>query len=302
MAVRMLDVLDVPIAEYARSSCPSEGAPAALSDQLREALPHALERQEFELHYQPIFALEPFQLIGMEALLRWRHDYQEPVRPEQFIAAAEDSGDIHAITTWVFTTACRDFARIQRRTGQALQLSFNLSAYCVNHPCFIPWFCELLDDVPHVTEFLHIEITETSALVWTQRLLDFFQRLQVLGISTWLDDFGRGYSNLKYAADLPLKGIKMDRSLLTNVTEDPRSAQFYQDILQLAHNLGLEVTAEGVEQAGELRFLQISRCDYGQGFLFAPAMPIARFMDYVEASKTTGFPNPKEFATLQQTQ
>ncbi len=233
---------------------------------LEEDLRHALERDQFELHYQPLVGLEREDLVGFEALVRWRHPDRGLVPPLDFIGIAEETGLIAPIGSWVLRTACAELAG----WPEPICVSVNLSAPQVSD--------ELVDSVEALLHLhgvragrLVLEITET--LVLDPRTKPVVARLRALGVHVALDDFGTGYSSLGALQRFPIDVVKLDRTLLQGLAEESGLAVLTA-IVELGRALGLHVIAEGIETREELDRLRRVGCLLGQGYLFSRPLPV----------------------------
>ncbi len=246
--------------------------------QLEADLKQALRNAEFVLHYQPQFAYDG-SMVGAEALVRWQHPERGLVPPGAFIAAAEESDIIVAIGSWVLRTACaqlaqwRDDPRCER-----LQLSVNVSARQFRHPGFVEQvLAEVAPLGPHA-HLLTLELTESVVLDNVEETVARMHQLRARGIRFAVDDFGTGYSSLAYLTRLPLHQLKIDQSFVRNLGTRPTDEVIVQTIIGMAHNLELEVIAEGVETEEQRVLLRGYGCGFYQGYLLARPMPIASLL------------------------
>ncbi len=240
-----------------------------LEGDLREAL----RRSEFLLHYQPRLSLRTGHVVGLEALIRWRHPERGMVPPSDFIPVAEETGLILPIGEWVLREACRQM-RAWREAGlPSIRVAVNLSAVQFNqlHQN------ELLDLIRNVlTEFdlepscLELELTESMLMRQRDGVLDTLERLRALGVSLAIDDFGTGYSSLNYLSRFPIHVLKIDRSFIQQALESIRDRSLVQAVISMGHSLNLQVLAEGVETSEQLAFLVEQGCDEIQGYYFSP--------------------------------
>jgi|GEM_PF-2518159 len=243
--------------------------------ELENELRKALEHDEFVLNYQPIMLLGSGQVIGFEALLRWQSPTRGRVVPDQFIPIAEETGLIIPIGEWVLRQACRQLHAWQTPPDETprLTISVNLSGVQLTHP----GMCEMIRDILLETRVdpsdLKLEITESVFLTNAQQAQAVLLRLRNMGVQLQIDDFGTGYSSLSYLHQFPVHAIKIDRSFILRISEHGQTAGHGLDIVKtivnLAHDLGLEAVAEGVETAEQLLQLQGLGCQFGQGYLFA---------------------------------
>ncbi|MDM7922493.1 MAG: PAS domain S-box protein [Pyrinomonadaceae bacterium] len=237
--------------------------------QIETDLRHAVDRGEFEVHYQPIVDLITGRINEFEALVRWRHPKLGLVPPDQFIGVAEETGMIVPIGQWVLTETCRQIADWQKRVGRHVSVSVNLSARELMNPALITLVQNILRSKGLKPSNLKIEVTESTVMEHSERSLSVLKRLSAMGIVLSTDDFGTGYSSLSYLAEFPFKRLKIDRSFINKMGSDANSGAIVRAILLLASNLGLEVVAEGIETEGQLVELKAQGCNLGQGYLFS---------------------------------
>lgn len=233
---------------------------------LENDLRQALERQELELVYQPQAGLDSGQIIGMEALLRWRHPTRGLVMPDVFIPLAEETGLINAIGAWVLHTACAQLQAWIISGLPILRMAVNLSARQLLQKDFAATVEQVLTDTGLPPHLLELEITESTLMEHAEDTLLALHRLHSLGVRLTIDDFGTGYSSLAYLKRFPVDIIKIDRSFVRDLPHDMDDAAIVTSIIALAHSLRLEVVAEGVETEAQLRFLREQSCDLIQGY------------------------------------
>ena len=257
------------------------------SDRARaERLKLALAGDDFVLAYQPKIAVQSGAVTGVEAVSRWRDDVLGDVSPSEFVPVAERFGLIDALTDRVLSLAVRQWAD-WRDQGIKIRLAVNVSALClgdVDLPDRIQRLC-MREGMP--CEMLTIEVTE-SATQNSVQLLDTLTRFRIKGLSVSLDDFGTGYSSLLQLRRLPYSEIKIDRCFVCDATTSAESRLIVKAIVDLAHGLGITATAEGVEDAATLGLLRELGCDEAQGFLIAPPMRGAAFVDWLLHSGWSG--------------
>ncbi len=241
-------------------------------------LRHALKRDELALHYQPIVDLQTLDIIGAEALLRWRNESLGQVSPGQFIPAAEETGLIIPIGEWVLRTACNQ-AQAWRGAGLPSRIAINASAIQLRQADFEQRAQQILEEsgVNKDGLALTLEITESNIMENVQRSAEQMSALRRRGLSISIDDFGTGYSSLSYLKRLPVDTLKIDISFIRDLTRSDDDVAIVRAIIALAHNLGMQVTAEGIETIEQLALLRELKCDAGQGFLFSPGLPPAAF-------------------------
>ncbi|MDH4559673.1 EAL domain-containing protein [Pseudomonas sp. BN411] len=260
-------------AQFARYSTELQAAAQKRLD-LHNALAHALARDEFELHYQPICRIDGSrpQVTAVEALLRWRRNGRLE-SPLQFIPALEESGEIIAVGDWVLREACRQTRRWQLVGQEDLSCSVNLSSRQLLQPGFAQRVTAILRESGLRPTSLVLEITESLLMQDSAETLACLRELAVLGVRLALDDFGTGYSSLGYLKRFPLQILKVDRSFIGGAPDDPELNAISRAIIGLGRSLGLEVVAEGVEDPAHLDFLLGQDCRYAQGYWFSRPRP-----------------------------
>jgi diguanylate cyclase (GGDEF)-like protein/PAS domain S-box-containing protein len=237
--------------------------------QLREAL----KRAEFHLCYQPQFCLRNGRITAVEALIRWQRSQLDTLLPDRFISIAERSGLIIPIGDWALNEACRQTAAWREAGFADLIVAVNVSALQVRRGNLVGVVTAALERSGLPASSLELELTESIVLQDTELTLSTLQALQKLGVRFAVDDFGTGYSSLSYLKRLAVNKLKIDRSFISNLSEDAGDAAIVKAIIQLGHTMQLEVVAEGVETADQLVFLKDSGCDQAQGSLFS--MPVS---------------------------
>lgn len=242
---------------------------------LEEALRHAVGNGEIVCHLQPIIRLADRQLVGFEALARWKHPQKGLLPPSAFIAAAEDSGLIEGIDLWMMASASRALGRWQQLPGlEHLRLSVNVSARTLSAGDLVQRLQPILTTSGIAPSRLFLEITETSLVEDIQSTASTIQGLRHLGLKLAIDDFGTGYSSLLYLKRFPVGLLKIDQSFVADLGSDPEDEAIAQAIISLAGALGVSVVAEGVEtETQEARLLELG-CDFAQGFLYGPGLDI----------------------------
>lgn len=237
---------------------------------LESDIRRAIRHDEFTLHYQPQIELQTKQMIGMEVLIRWKHPTRGIIAPGEFIPFAEDNGLIIPIGSWVLENACLQAKIWQNQGHSPLQINVNVSIHQFNQHTFVSQVEHILVKTGLAPHFLNLEITErvtTDASEFQQTL----HELRKLGVKVSIDDFGTGYSSLSYLSRFPITDLKIDQEFLRELSIGNRA--IVKSIIQLAHNLGLHVIAEGVETTEQLRFLEELQCDSVQGFYFSKPLP-----------------------------
>ncbi len=242
--------------------------------QLETDLRKAAERLEFRLHYQPIVALEDGHIIGFEALVRWMHPERGLIYPAAFLPLAEETGMSIAMGHWVLREACRQLSgwNQQRAADRQLFMSVNLSMKQLLQPGLAKIVGDVLAEFQIDPSNLHLEITEGVIMDEPEAATSILVGLRALGVQLPIDDFGTGYSSLAYLHRFPLSSLKIDRSFVQPVAAGAEHEVIVRAIVTLAHNLGMDVIAEGIETQEQLDRLKALGCQFGQGFFFAEPM------------------------------
>lgn len=249
--------------------------------QLRNGLRRAIDRGEFELHYQPQLDLRTGAVIGAEALLRWRHPEQGLIPPGRFVPVAEDTGLIVPVGEWVLQEACRQAAAWQGAGLPPLVMAVNLSSVQFRRGDIDQTVSRALEMSGLDAHFLELELTESLLLQNTDQVLATVQRLKRQGVKLAIDDFGTGYSSLSYLKRFDVDKLKIDQTFIRDLAHDENDAAIIRAIIQMARSLKLRTIAEGVENAGMLAQLRLFECDEAQGYHFARPMPAPDFADYL---------------------
>ena len=249
----------------------------ALENMLRKALSH----RELVLHYQPVADMRTKGVVGVEALIRWRHPEMGLVSPAHFIPVAETSGLIIPIGDWVLRTACRQTKLWQKRIDPDLTVAVNLSARQFQQPNLTEEIAEVLEETGLDAKYLELEITESNAMQNAENTIYTLRELKALGVRIAMDDFGTGYSSLSYLKRFPIDTLKLDQSFVREITTDASDAAIATAVIAMAHSLDLRVIGEGVETEEQFAFLQRQKCDYIQGYLFSPPQPAEALEAYL---------------------
>ncbi|MGL5836158.1 MAG: two-component system response regulator [Waterburya sp.] len=244
---------------------------------LESELHHALERQEFELYYQPKLDLKTNLIIGSEALLRWNHPAMGRISANKFIPLAEDIGLIKPIGEWVLTAACHQMQTWLDAGLTNHVLSVNLSGAQFRQSDLFHQITQILFKTSLEPKFLELELTETILVENIRTNIQRLNMLKKLGIQISLDDFGTGYSSLGYLQQFPFDVLKIDACFIRDINQNQVNAVITKTVIEMAHQLGLKVVAEGVETTEELDFLQNVQCDAIQGFLFSRPLAAKEF-------------------------
>ncbi len=252
--------------------------------QVQSGIRGALANGEFLLHYQPFVDLRSGRIVGAEGLIRWQHPESGLVPPAQFIPVAEESGLIGEIGDWVLEEACRSLVRWRDLGARSIPLSVNLSPRQISVG-LVAQVGSLLDRYRINPLHLALELTETSVMKQAAGISEIFSGVRDLGVSFAIDDFGTGYSSLSYLRRFPVQTLKIDRSFVQEVEVNAEDAVLTRTIIDMGHNLGFKVLAEGVESAEQLAFLRQAGCDKAQGFYFSRPLPEAEFISLLEADR-----------------
>jgi len=240
---------------------------------LESSLRRALEREEFQVYYQPQVELKTGKIVGIEALIRWQHPELGLISPATFIPLAEETGLIMPIGEWVLKTACAQTKAWQTAGFSSLRVAVNLSCRQFNQANLGESIVEILNDTGLAPQFLELEITESVLTQNESAAIKTLNKLKLLGIEISIDDFGTGYSSLSYLKKFPFSTLKIDRSFIRNINTDARCKNITMAIIQMSQKLNLKVIAEGVEAAEEVCFLCQHDCDEVQGYLFCRPVP-----------------------------
>jgi len=256
--------------------------------QTRDALRTALERRELELHYQPQVELRTGRVVGIEALMRWRHLGQDLLMPGAFIGAAEESGLIVPIGRWVLEEACRQAAAWQDAGWRGLRVAVNLSAVQFRQPHLAEDVLSILAASGLPPDCLELELTESILLQSEGVVQDVVTAWKKQGIQLSIDDFGTGYSSLSYLKHFRVDKLKIDRSFVIDVLRDQEDRAIVQAMIQIARSLNLKTIAEGVEDTSLAEQLKIMGCDEAQGYLYAKPLPAAELEQWLQVRVAAG--------------
>ena len=241
--------------------------------ELQSGLHKALQRAEFELHYQPQVNMKTGEIVGVEALARWRHPEKGLISPALFIPVAEESGLIVPIGEWVLRTACEQNMVWQRAGIKPIRMAVNLSARQFQQKNLLQMITQVLNDAGMQPEYLELELTEGLVMQNAQATIRILHQLKEMGIRVSIDDFGTGYSSLSYLKRFPIDTLKIDQAFVRDITTDPDDAAIATAIIAMAHSLKFKVVAEGVETQDQLTFLCNKACDEMQGYFFSRPLP-----------------------------
>ena len=241
--------------------------------ELGASLRQALEREEFELHYQPQVSLRSGRVVGVEALLRWRHPQRGLLGPGHFISFAEESGLIIPLGEWVLRRACRQNKAWQDAGLAPIPVAVNISARQCVQPGLEAVVRSALVDSGLAPQYLELELTESISMSDPEHSVPLMENMKAIGAELSIDDFGTGYSNMSYLKRFPIDRLKLDISFVREITTDPGSLAISDAIITMSHSLHLEVVAEGVETEGQLSLLAQRQCDIVQGYYFSKPLP-----------------------------
>ncbi len=245
--------------------------------QLETDLRFAIERDEFELFYQPIIALETATLIGFEALVRWNHPQRGLVPPSEFIPISESTGLIIPMTVQILSSACKQIVAWQKQesTDRPLSIAVNLSGKHFAHPALVEQINTVIAETGIDPSHLKLELTESAVMENAHNAILMLRQIKETGVQISIDDFGTGYSSLSYLHQFPIDQLKVDRSFVSAMEENTENGEIVRTVITLAKALNLKVVAEGIESIHQYHQLRVLECEYGQGYLFSKPLPVA---------------------------
>ena len=248
---------------------------------MENRLRQALQQNQFVVYYQPKLSLVDGQVIGSEALIRWRHPEMGLVSPDSFIPLAEDNGLIVPMGAWILEAACRQLRTWQEKGLDPGVMAVNLSGQQLQRGDLVATVRQALASSGIAAASLELEITESFIMDQAEQAIEVLRELRQLGVNLSIDDFGTGYSSLSYLKQLPIDTLKIDRSFVRDIPQDPNDEAITRAIIALAENLQLGVIAEGVETEEQAAFLRREGCQFGQGYLYSPPIPADEFEAYL---------------------
>lgn len=249
--------------------------------QLESALRQALEREQFQIHYQPQLAMQDGRVIGAEALLRWQHPELGNVSPAEFIPIAEESGLILPIGEWVLRRVAQQAKQWMDNGQAAITIAVNLSAVQFRQARLSELVMQILEETGLPPQYIELELTESVAMDDPLSAIAVMGALHACGIRMSIDDFGTGYSSLSYLRKFKINKLKIDQSFVRDLCEDSESRAIVTAIITLASSMGFQTIAEGVETAGQLAFLRLQGCDQVQGYYFSKPLPVQQFEAFI---------------------
>ena len=256
---------------------------------LERDLRHALERNEFVVYYQPQINAQTRKIVCAEALVRWDHPEKGRISPYIFIPIAEATGLIQGIGEWVLEKSCEQLKSWRKLGLDAIRIAVNLSARQFDQANLSQWLTDLLQRHQIDPSQIELELTESTLVDDIPRSIEQLKQLKSIGIKVAMDDFGTGYSSLSYLQQFPFDILKIDRSFIQNIDQNPKSAAIAQAIITMAHQLNLRVVAEGVETLHELTFANENNCDEIQGYFFSEPITSEEFTQLLQTNNPFSF-------------
>jgi len=254
---------------------------------LEQSIRKAIERQEFEIYYQPYYSVAEENIVGMEALIRWVHPHKGRISPNEFIPVAEETGLIREIGRWVMEQVCRQNKQWQEKGQWKLPIAVNVSELQLEDRDFISDLEEILLKTGLDPRYLHIEITESNFMQSMHASVETLDRIRRLGVDIALDDFGTGYSSLNYLQHLPIATVKIDKSFIDEIGKRSPESLILSEIISIAHKLGMKVIAEGVEEKGQVDYLADKNCDMIQGYYYSKPLPAGDVEELLAGKRET---------------
>ncbi|MFL6659115.1 MAG: EAL domain-containing protein [Massilia sp.] len=300
MLTKHADIAMYRAKELGRNGC--QFYTAAMSErtlqrlEIEADLRHALERDQFSLHYQPQIDMDSGRIVGMEVLLRWNHPVHGTIAPSRFIALAEEMGLIIPIGAWVLRAACAQTRAWQQAGLGRLRLAVNLSPRQFTQKGLVHDIAMILDESGLEPALLELELTESMVMTDVEHAISVLRELKQLGVNIAIDDFGTGYSSLSYLRRFPIDVLKIDQSFVRDITLEEDGAAVVRAIISLAHSLRLNVIAEGVETVEQLAYLRDHDCDQAQGYLFSRPLTANAFAALLAQGLDLGVPVSERMA------
>ncbi|BAQ63797.1 EAL domain-containing protein [Geminocystis sp. NIES-3709] len=248
----------------------------------------AIKQNQFQLYYQPQINVKTWQIVGMEALIRWKHPILGCVSPIRFIPIAEQTGLINALGEWVLLTACNQHKIWEKMGLPPLKMAVNLSPRQFQQKNLVSAFKKILEDTKLDPKYLELEITESSIIDHPELTKDILNQLIELGISISMDDFGSGYSSLGYLKKFPFQKIKIDQSFVRELKNEPQDLAIISAVITLGKGFNLEVVAEGIETLEQLKLLKELQCEIMQGYFFSHPLPADEATNFLQSMNKNG--------------
>ena len=300
VAMYLAKVKHIGVVHYDAALDHYDAAALGLATELR----HAIDDGQLVLHYQPQTTLADGHVKAVEALVRWQHPTRGLVPPDKFLPIAEQTELIEQLTKWVLRTALSEVRDLERVWDEDLAVAVNVSARSISRAGFAEDIIETLQALDVPAQRLIIEVTETALMTDPAGAAGILAKLAAAGVNISLDDFGRGQTSLGYLSALPVHEMKIDKSFVLDMLQNPAHAAIVRSIIDLGHNLGLRVVGEGVETDDVLTALREAGCDVAQGFLFARPKPVGElrrsrapvFEPPAAAQPRPGIPGPRTAA------
>jgi len=249
---------------------------------IENSLHEAIQNDELQLHYQPKIEAATGRIVGFEALLRWQSASLGFVPPDKFIPVAEQSGQIDGIGDWVLYNACQQLRTWMDMGLEVEPIAINMSGAQLRQQNLANRIQNVLDEFNIDTQLLEIELTESSLVNIHDESFAILEQINAMGLRVTMDDFGTGYSSLSYLRDIPLSCLKIDRSFISDINKDENADKLIACIVSIAHGLGLEVVAEGVEEKYQADHLIALGCEYLQGYYFSRPIPHSEVADILQ--------------------
>ncbi|MEL7597985.1 MAG: EAL domain-containing protein, partial [Clostridiaceae bacterium] len=237
--------------------------------EVEKALREAVKNNEFELYYQPQVEVSTGRIVSLEALMRWKNPELGFVSPVEFIPIAEETGLIVDIGEWVIRAACKQNKEWKNKGYCYDTIAVNVSSLQLRQRGFVELVKNILKEIGLKPEFLELEITESVLMESLEKSVEILNELRKIGVKTALDDFGTGYSSLNYLMKIPIDTLKIDKTFIDNVSTNYSQKSIIEGIIIIAHEMALDVVAEGVEVQEQLKILADKKCDKIQGYLFS---------------------------------
>jgi len=259
---------------------------AQYRNEIERQLEIAIAEHQLVMHYQPVFDLDSHRITHAEALIRWQHPEKGLLMPDDFIPVAEETGLIIPLGEWVIQTVCEQVDAWSAAFNTKLQVCLNISPNQMKHADLEKQLASVMHVHQASAGCLSIEVTESVLNEGLKTIRDRLDGMRKMGIHFLIDDFGTGFSSVRYLKQLPFDGLKIDRVFISGVDTDEEKAVLVRSMINMAHDLNLKVVAEGIEREAEAEFLRQHHCDYGQGYLFGKPVPVEQFQNMLEAQKS----------------